>query len=29
VGFVLTAAVFVFFTRVLGLSLPPSPLGIV
>lgn len=29
VGFVLTAAVFVFFTRVLGLSLPASPLGIV
>ena len=28
VGFVLTAAVFVFFTRVLGLSLPASPLGI-
>ena len=29
VGFVLTAAVFGFFTRVLGLSLPASPLGIV
>jgi putative tricarboxylic transport membrane protein len=29
VGFVLTAAVFVFFTRVLGLSLPASPLRIV
>jgi putative tricarboxylic transport membrane protein len=29
VGLVLTAAVFVFFTRVLGLSLPASPLGIV
>ena len=28
VGFVLAAAVFVFFTRVLGLSLPASPLGI-
>ncbi|HEY8242059.1 MAG TPA: tripartite tricarboxylate transporter TctB family protein [Casimicrobiaceae bacterium] len=28
IGFVLTAAVFVFFTRVLGLSLPASPLGI-
>ena len=29
VGFVLAAAVFLFFTRVLGLSLPASPLGVV
>lgn len=29
VGFVLTAAVFLFFTRVLGLALPASPIGIV
>jgi putative tricarboxylic transport membrane protein len=29
IGLVLTAAVFVFFTRVLGLSMPASPLRIV
>lgn len=29
VGFVLAAAVFLFFTRVLGLALPASPLGVV
>ena len=29
VGFVLTAAVFLFFTRVLGLALPAGPIGIV
>lgn len=29
IGLVLTAAVFLFFTRVLGLSLPASPIGIV
>jgi putative tricarboxylic transport membrane protein len=29
VGFVLAAAVFLFFTRVLGLSMPASPLGVV
>ena len=29
VGVVLAAAVFLFFTRVLGLSLPASPLGVI
>lgn len=29
VGFVMTAAVFLFFTRVLGLALPASPIGVV
>jgi putative tricarboxylic transport membrane protein len=29
VGFVLTAAVFLFFTRVLGLALPASPFGVI
>lgn len=29
IGLVLTAAVFLFFTRVLGLALPASPIGVI